>query len=249
MKRNLNSDFYEWYNPNNPSINLFNRPKWNNRWDREYPGIDKYNKQSKLCRGELCNCVLPIARFAPNPNMVDGRDLYCIDCNIRKRQEKADRRNDKGYDKSIIYDPFEELAFSKYTYKQNPMIVVDNLANKRHSMILKTIDSTLQETKMRYKKSIKLKKQEIYERLFTGKFHCLRENNVLTPECFINHHTLTFVIDNNDLDIIPSECISATALEQQGFINIEAIIPEIMNSRQNESWTIEESKQLNMTQI
>ena len=51
----------------------------------------------KFCPGIKCKVVLPVSNFGLNCNMDDGYDIYCNQCNRRKRQSRSvfytDRRN------------------------------------------------------------------------------------------------------------------------------------------------------------
>lgn len=199
--------------------------------------------QRKMCRGQNCGCLLPLSDFMRNRNMPDGYDLYCIRCNQRKR---AERNSNKPTFESAFYFSGDYAnnfnipeAFEKDVPTSAPLAkplpISHELDRFRKQSIITTITQKITDAKLRYKKKINLCEEEVHDRLFNGNFHCLRNNKILTQECFMHHHLLTIVVDDSDVDIVVSECICASALETQGFVNIQNEVMNISMERQIET--------------
>ncbi len=205
----------------------------------EIEGVTK-----KVCRGQNCGCLLPLSEFMRNRNMADGYDLYCIRCNQRKR---AERMNNKPSFESAFYFSGDASHFGipaitdSFVSPSAKPLSFDPVSGFRKEAILNTIEQKMTDARLRYKQKLHVCKDEIYDRLFNGNFHCLRYNCRLTPECFMNHHVLTVLIDGVDVDLVVSECICASALETQGYINIEEEFSHVAMEREKETIEIVDS--------
>lgn len=133
--------------------------------------------------------------------MEDGLDIYCIDCNNRKKNEKYEERKPV---KPKITDKFVDFC-EKYETDER-------FEENRRREIYKRIKMAAIEAKGRFKRDITIDPDEIIEHIFEkNNYTCTVKNERLTTSCFLDHHQITFEVRENQkgqkvLDVICSDC-------------------------------------------
>ena len=144
-------------------------------------------KQLKFCPGESCRQWLPLFQFCENANTPDRLDVYCFTCNRRNRKKKIDK-----FEAFVMRSEDEALGV-------NVLREVD-----RRIMI------AAKDAQRRYNQKFYVDKVDISRKLFLFKrFICCVTGSVLTPRCFLDHHSLTFQLsatDKNKIEIVASQC-------------------------------------------
>lgn len=154
-------------------------------------------KHLKYCPGDSCRVWLQLHHFATNYNMEDGLDIYCIECNNKRKNEKQQRKN-------VVTDKFVQFC-EKYDNDERFEI------NRRRE-VYKRIKMAMIEARGRFKRDINIEPDEIIKHLFEdNQYHCTLKNQPLTTNCFLDHHQITFEIRKNQkdqkvLDVICSDC-------------------------------------------
>lgn len=203
----------------------------------------------KFCPGEQCGVWLPLHCFGTNCNMEDGLDIYCIDCNVRRREEmnqkrkrayaRASRAEDgpsqshahenthtekavqanKGWRHQLVLDKYE--LFRDAHEKAHPAPALDpqeEAERARMREIKKRVLEAHAAAQKRFRVAVQVDPTEVSRRLFMRKkFVCTVTGEKLTPECFLDHHSITFELrdaeDENKqvrqvMDIICSDCVT-----------------------------------------
>ncbi len=157
-------------------------------------------RHMKFCPGESCCIWLPLHHFNSNFNMQDSLDTYCIDCNTRKRSEKRKRRVIKC---GKVKDDYETFINSKNKFK--------NAGKLKQREVFKRIEASIFEAQTRFNTKFPLKCEDVSKKLFDSKsFICNITGQILTPDCFLHHHSLTLQVRQNSnrkrvLDVICSD--------------------------------------------
>lgn len=149
-------------------------------------------KQLKFCPGESCRQWLPLFQFGENENMADRLDVYCISCNQRSRRSRRKK-----------IDKFE--AFVYRSEKEEQEEENNNITREVDRRIMQAA----KEAQRRYNRKFFVDKADITRKLFLFKrFVCCVTGCVLTPRCFLDHHTLTFQLSNgkDKIEIVCSQC-------------------------------------------
>lgn len=147
----------------------------------------------KFCPADVCRSWLPLHFFGTNLRMSDGLDRYCLRCNQRQSE-----RQQKGRDKFEIFS--QEFERDPYN-------------TSRVREVYKRIDQAVLDARGRFKQKLPIDPEDVYQVLFgKGKLVCDITGHLLTPECFLNHHMLTFEVREHAsregckvLDVICSE--------------------------------------------
>ena len=204
-------DFYDsfndpdWRKPrNNRSLpsSQFRALFRNNKKSVGYPPDWRTSKVAakhlKYCPGDNCRVWLQLHHFATNYNMEDGLDIYCIECNNRKKNEKYEKKKPKVTDKFVDF-------CEKYETDERYEV-------SRRREIYKRIKMAAIEAKGRFKQDININPDEIIEHIFEkNSYKCGIRNEPLTTSCFLDHHQITFEVRLNAkgqrvLDVICSDC-------------------------------------------
>lgn len=164
--------------------------------------IDTDGKKMKYCPGNRCKLFLPLFQFSYNYNMIDGMDTYCVECNQVKRHEKKEqRRKTQGNTYSI--DKFEEFRLKEqyntpYGFTDIPVLKRD---------VIRKIDEIFDDFKNENPRlKLPFTSQVIYDKLFNGRrLICTKTGNPLSPSCFMEHHGLSIVI-NDDGERLDVKC-------------------------------------------
>lgn len=148
-------------------------------------------KHLKFCPGDKCRQWLGLHHFAANNNMSDNLDVYCISCNQAKRNERMPHRS-----RPMTTDKYE--MFVKAYREATPALQPDNTREMAISReVNKRITDAANYARTRYKKKFAVDNIEITRKLFQGGRHfCNVTGQALTPECFLEHHTLTFQLNH-----------------------------------------------------
>lgn len=176
---------------------FYNKNETNNQ---EWKNARVAAKHLKFCPGERCKTYLPLYEFGSNWNMEDNFDIYCIKCNQMKRVEKQSKRKSS----EVVHDSFK-------VFKQMKTSQLESEENKMRE-VFKRIDLASVEAKGRFKREIPADPEEICKKLFgSRKYTCNVTKEPLTPECFLEHHSITFEVRERAdkkkvLDIICSDC-------------------------------------------
>lgn len=148
-------------------------------------------KQLKLCPGENCEQWLPLYNFAANSSTDDKLDVYCMKCNARRKQNRK-RKIDR-------YESFVQASTKSDEDKQKAV----------YREVERRIAHAAKEAQTRYGRKFTADHVEISRKLFQNKAYlCNVTGNTLTPECFLEHHTLTFQLSKEkcSIEIIASQC-------------------------------------------
>jgi hypothetical protein len=189
------------------------RPDFSRFFVNEWRSAKMAAKHLKFCPGENCKKWLPLYNFAANWNMADKLDVYCITCNLNKRNERntlfrPNKLKRKKKEEYIQVDKFE--LFNEAYNKNAPPLdlkTLKDIALKRE--MVKRIDDAAKFAINRYKKKFKYDSTEIERKLFQGgKYICNITGQILTRECFLEHHQLTFEYkkESKKIDVICSQC-------------------------------------------
>lgn len=157
--------------------------------------VNPDGSKMKYCPGDNCRVYLPLFQFGNNCNMPDGLDTYCIECNNRKRKEKDRRRCNFGCVDDSVADPPASLKPRMFTQVM-----------KRD--VLAVIQAKIEETgDLLGWEKMPITATTIYDKLFTGRrWVCERTNQTMTPACFIDHHTIKFMIEDGRLNVKCNMC-------------------------------------------
>ena len=134
--------------------------------------------RTKVCPGRSCNTQLPLDCFAANSNMPDGLDVYCLTCNSRRREARKAR-----FDMPVI-DKFE-LFRNRMMQDVTKPSTMDELHCR--------ISASIADAELTAGRSFKLEPTELSRKLLMRqRFTCTLTNGPVTPECFLQHHSLRF---------------------------------------------------------
>lgn len=176
-----------WRTP--PAVNFKNHKIFNRMDNRERknPVVQEHaTDRFKYCPGDHCNFWLPLTRFAKNPNMPDGIDIYCIECNKQKREQHDIRRKRfrTSAFKETVEDAFE--VFQKTSSAKGSDLKFD-LQNRAFSKIQHAIDTA----QTKYNENINVDSKTIYDKLFAGnRVLCTITKAALDVGCFLDHHSI-----------------------------------------------------------
>jgi hypothetical protein len=143
--------------------------------------------------------------------MPDGLDIFCFSCNALKRAERRAKtakfrdREGRVADKFEQFNTLYRARESKFT---NPSDLKEQAIWRE---VRKRIESAASDANTRYGLDLPVDVTEISRKLFQGgKFVCNVTGSVLSKECFLEHHVLTFelrrIMGRRKLDIICSQC-------------------------------------------
>jgi hypothetical protein len=188
------------------------KPDFSRFFINEWCGAKLAAKHLKFCPGENCKKWLPLHNFGVNWNMSDKLDVYCINCNMNRRNDRNytfNKNNCNSKNTSKLQADKYELFTQAYnkTISPIPPAILKEKAVSRE--MLKRIDDAAKFAMSRYKKKFKYDAIEIERQLFQGgKYICNITGQILTRECFLEHHQLTFQYkkDNKKMDVICSQC-------------------------------------------
>ena len=124
--------------------------------------------------------------------MNDKLDVYCISCNQRSRRTKRKK-----------IDKFE--AFVAALNKEDD----DQESNNIEREVDRRIMQAAKDAQKRYNRKFFVDKADITRKLFQHKkFVCCVTGSVLTQQCFLDHHTLTFQLSSgkDKTEIVCSQC-------------------------------------------
>ena len=166
-------------------------------------------EHSKYCPGDHCCKVLPTTQFGRNANMQDNLDTYCIDCNIRKRKEREEKRTMISMGLYSI-DKYEQFRINEEHHSSGGFLDMIK-ATPRAPYVLKRdvfreIDNVLVEARMKHKYVIPFTPKDVYDSIFTGKMMCGVTQSPMTPACFMAHHSINVVVNENVIDIKCNKC-------------------------------------------
>ena len=157
----------------------------------------------KFCSGEHCRSWLPLHAFGSNFNMADGLDIYCIKCNTNYRNGKRTELNTNPSAKPVLKDKY--CAF-KEQYESNVF------TETQTREVEKRIRQAGIEAKGRFKRDITIDSSNVCRKLFSdGLYECEVTGETMTPACFLDHHSITFELRENEekkkvVDVICSDC-------------------------------------------
>ena len=186
------------------------RPDFSRFFASDWRGAKMAAKHLKFCPGENCKKWLPLHHYAANLNMPDRLDLYCIACNQSKRAERRMKINPKR-GPAVVADKFE-LFNQAYKLQEPPRDTKKIRDEAIWREVKKRIERAGMDARLRYKRNIPVDSTDISRRLFQGgRFICNITGQVLTPECFLEHHALCLEIKEQDdgqkrMDVICSQC-------------------------------------------
>lgn len=202
-----NSRCMNWRDRSKPGPSV--RPDFSRFFTSDWRNARVAAKHLKFCPGDDCKNWMPLQNFGANVNMNDGLDVYCIKCNQNRREQryrpaaKFQNRQKKTTDKfelfSSVYKSLEPKFEDEEKLKKE---AVSREINKR-------IGDAMDYARHRYNRKISADKTEVARKLFQGGKHiCNITGQILTQECFLEHHTLTFQLskDNKKMEIVCSQC-------------------------------------------
>lgn len=175
--------------------------RWASSKHKRQDGDACMGNNMKYCPGDHCRVWLPLHQFANNGNMWDGMDMYCIECNNRRRKEQGERRArfvGKGM-KGVAMDSFEQFCFAEDT------TAVSDSPDK--SEILAVIDQAILDARIHKGLTVPVGATVIYAKLFDGRrLQCEVTGRPMTPYCFLEHHEINFRQKGKRLDINCTNC-------------------------------------------
>lgn len=173
----------------------------------------KYNHGvagSKYCPGDLCCEIRSLSQFGYNANMPDKLDTYCVDCNIRKRREREQKRTliSMGFYSIDKYEQFK-IQQEHGMWNKGFLNIIKPINKSPYVLkrdVIREIDSILLEARKKYKYVIPFTAIEVYNIIFTGKLICNVTGLPVTPACFMEHHSISVVRNKNVIDIKCNKC-------------------------------------------
>lgn len=192
---------------NNPKTAVFTTSTLDNRIVLTTDG-----GKIKYCPGNKCRVLLPLFQFGYNCNMPDGMDTYCIECNQRKRSEREEKRQ------MLKMGMYSIDAYEEYKLKQGVIGSTSNAfpfrSNKNNGDycvlkrdIVRSIDDTLTEAKMKHRFDIPFSAESVYDKLFAGRrLICNITGTIMTPSCFDDHHEINIIKINDTIEVKCSHC-------------------------------------------
>lgn len=168
-------------------------------------------KHLKFCPGEFCKSWQPLHNFGANMNMPDHLDVYCISCNQTKRQQRRDKEAPVVKQRHTGPVPDKYELFNKVYKMQAPQKDLKTIREQAiWREVKKRIARAAMDAQTRYNTKLPIDPTDVARRLFQGKkFICNVTGQVLTLECFLEHHVLTFEVSDGKprrMDIICSQC-------------------------------------------
>lgn len=188
---------------------MVNRPDFSRFFTNDWRTQRVEAKHLKFCPGETCRQWLPLHSFSANNNMSDKLDVYCIKCNQSKRHERNNRsqgkfKREEGKRSIDKYEMFVK-AFKNSQPPRSENVIREEAISRE---VRKRIEDAAATAIRRYRKKFKVDYTEISRKLFMGGKHiCNITGQILTPECFLEHHTLTFALNKETkrIEIICSQ--------------------------------------------
>lgn len=162
-------------------------------------------KQLKFCPGEYCRQWLPLFQFGENDSMNDKLDVYCISCNQRSRRIKRKKIDKFEAFVAALNKDEDEQQYINNVNNVNNMNNINNIEREVDRRIMQAA----KEAQRRYNRKFFVDKADITRKLFQHKkFVCCITGSVLTQQCFLDHHTLTFQLSNgkDKIEIVCSQC-------------------------------------------
>jgi len=144
---------------------------------------------AKVCPAKGCQRLQPLHQFYSNPNTADKLDVYCMQCNQKRRNTRTVKTGGRVF--------FNQQSPTKKCEEDPVAREVD-----------KRIKDAAEIAHRRYGRHFKVDKEEIYRRLFKrNHVFCYVTGDALTPLCFLEHHTVTFSLSENskNIDVICSQ--------------------------------------------
>lgn len=183
------------------------RPDFSRFFTSDWRNAKVAARHLKFCPGQRCNKWLPLHEFSENLNTEDKLDTYCIKCNqgnpYDKKKYCADQKNTKT-------DKFELFA-KAYKALEAP-VLQDEESQKKDALqreVNKRFTYAIDYFETRYRRRPVIEISEIGRKLFQGgRYICNVTGQVLTTECFLEHHTLTLQMsqDEKKIEIVCSQC-------------------------------------------
>ena len=185
------------------------RPDFSRFFVNEWRGARMAAKHLKYCPGELCKQWFPLHHFATNYNMSDKLDVYCLSCNQNKRHQRTNTKFSTPRERNPLQPDKYELFNKAFNRNSVPVDAVTMKSNAIAREMEKRITEAAKLASTRYNKNFNFDPVEIERKLFQGgKNICNITGQILTRECFLDHHALTFEYKRKSkkIDIICSQC-------------------------------------------
>lgn len=185
---------------------MVNRPDFSRFFTNDWRSARIAANHLKFCPGDQCRQWLPLQNFSANVNMSDNLDVYCIQCNQAKRNQRLN--SSKLFQRKG--PPTDKYEMFKKVYKDNKAPLDPEDAKKK--AVFREVCKRIQEAgdlaKKRYNKKFTVDNLEISRKLFQGGRHvCNITGQIMTPDCFLEHHTLVFQLnkETKKIEIICSQ--------------------------------------------
>ena len=167
-----------------------------NRFRIARPHSAYNNSNMKFCSGHHCKVWLPVHQFADNNNTHDGLDMYCFECNNRRRMEQAEKRT-RGV--GAVMDSFERFCCTE------DMAAFSDSPQK--SAVLGAVNQAILDARLHKGLDVPVEANVIYAKLFDGRrLRCNVTGRELTEECFLDHHRVVFCQKGTRLDVNCTNC-------------------------------------------
>lgn len=165
---------------------------------------------AKYCPGDSCCKVRPLSQFGRNANMPDKLDTYCIDCNIRKRKEREEKRIMVSMGLYSI-DKYEQFKIKEEhdLFDHGFLDVIQPTHKAPYVLkrdVVREIDNIMLEARLKYKHVIPFSSKEVYDSIFTPNMICSVTGSPVTPACFMAHHSISVVVNDTLVDIKCNKC-------------------------------------------
>lgn len=173
------------------------RPDFSRFFANEWKGAKVAARQLKFCPGRDCGQHLPIHMFASNAGAPDRLDTFCLNCNASKEATRTDK-----------YELFSRSYRLNAPQKDTEKIREQAIWRE----VKKRFDRAAQDAAVRYGVRVPLDPLDASRRLFQGgKWICNVTGQVLSFECFLEHHALTYEVRNGAdgrrvVDMVVSQC-------------------------------------------
>lgn len=175
---------------------MVNRPDFSRFFANDWRSARIAANHLKFCPGDKCRQWLPLHNFSANTNTSDSLDVYCIQCNQVTRSERV--AHNKLFQRR--HAPTDKYEMFKKVYKESKPPPDPEVAKKKAVFreVCKRIQEAGERAKERYRKKFSVDNLEISRKLFQGGRHvCNVTGQIMTPECFLEHHTITFQLDKD----------------------------------------------------
>lgn len=157
----------------------------------------------KFCPGWRCRVFLPLTHFDIDADTSDMLAAFCATCITRDRHNPTTRPAFLG---ARLHKPASILSESRGRSRGPPRLwhrEREGPAKGPCQCALDYIGRVLDHEAAARRIETPLSAEVVFSRLFdSGVVHCLETGAAMTPECFLEHHTLSVRVTGNHFEAV-----------------------------------------------